>query len=456
MGIGAKLVKPMELAFGLLLLAFSPVLISLSFAVLTEPSYIAVVYVGFWYFLRHYRNPKVITSAVLGFIFGLAFLNRTEGIVYLAVIPALQVIYFLWKGRTEQSFKSIIYSCLVFAFCFSCMAVPQIMSVSQKVGSFALNGRQIWTKYSGIADNKSRKEMVYGLDFSPSQTNMAYLTEHPDILRTLSKRKESVNYINSIKKLLQKIDNIYHNSFCEIVGPLGFMLLAFGFLALLQRQYHFELFVIVSFILLNLSFSIIPEYPKVRYMAIALPFIFLLEGVGIVYITNSLFKHNISSVLRRIFPFMILFTMLIFSAITLKSALLPPQENREYSPAELKTPAKIVREIAKIELKRAPVVTAHKRYLSYYTDATHYYIPFSDYKGLMQYCYLNNVDFIYLKYKNLKNYPFIEKFLDNDIDSELQLLFSGTDAAGDKIELYKFNREALKRLVTDIYGFSGD
>ena len=48
LGIGRQMAEPLEIALGLLVMSFSTVLIPFSFSGLTETSYVATVYVGFW------------------------------------------------------------------------------------------------------------------------------------------------------------------------------------------------------------------------------------------------------------------------------------------------------------------------------------------------------------------------------------------------------------------------
>ena len=73
LGIGKHIARTWEVAFGLLLLSFSPILISHSFAVLSEPAYLGLIYLSWWLFWGQYKDPGVGKAALLGITFGFAF-----------------------------------------------------------------------------------------------------------------------------------------------------------------------------------------------------------------------------------------------------------------------------------------------------------------------------------------------------------------------------------------------
>ena len=101
LGIGKQIAKRSEILIGLLFLSISPILVPLSYSVLTEPSYIAIVYLGLWIFWRQFRTPTLWTGGLLGVVFGLSFLDRTEGIFYLGLIPFFQGVHF-FLGESES------------------------------------------------------------------------------------------------------------------------------------------------------------------------------------------------------------------------------------------------------------------------------------------------------------------------------------------------------------------
>jgi hypothetical protein len=70
-------------------------------AILTEPSYVATVYLGLWLFWRQYERPRWRGAAVVGVVFGLAFLNRVEALLFLPAIPLFQAVHH-WASRPRR------------------------------------------------------------------------------------------------------------------------------------------------------------------------------------------------------------------------------------------------------------------------------------------------------------------------------------------------------------------
>ena len=74
------------------LLALNPTLVDLSRSVLTEGLYVAVVYGGLLLLLLcRGAGSDWRHGAALGALFALAFLARTEGLVFLVAIPVIQL-----------------------------------------------------------------------------------------------------------------------------------------------------------------------------------------------------------------------------------------------------------------------------------------------------------------------------------------------------------------------------
>lgn len=67
-------------------------------------------------------------------------------------------------------------------------------------------------------------------------------------------------------------------------------------------------------------------------------------------------------------------------------------------------------------------------------------MPYTDYAGLVKYCDLNQVDFVFLEHRKIKKFPFLKAFLKEHVPLEFSLLYKGADALGYNIELYRFHR----------------
>lgn len=436
LGIGRKIATKSEILFGLILLSFSPVLITLSFSVLTEPSYIATIYLGFWGFWTQYKNPKLWKAALLGIVFGLGFLNRVEGILYVAIIPLLQGAYIFWKGRRNKNLKYYVAWCLVFMTCFSSMAIPQICMVSQKMGTFAINGRQVWSLVLNAPDGKSVDEKISGLDFSPSVRNIDYITRHPEVLNTAESKATLVDYI---KTLIINFRDLYTNKLGVLIGPLCLIFFVFGVVGLYQSGYRFETFLIFTIIAFNLVAPMLHNV-AIRHIAIIAPIILLTTGIGVGYVINIVEKgianFNFSKSLVSVIFLVCLIGVWIPQLIVVFN---PPDKNGEYSPVELKTPVSVVRKI-KRELGRVPNISAQRPYLAYFANGNHFYLPYADFSHLVKYCNLNSIDLVYLKHSRVEKYPFFKEFLKQSRPPHFTLIYEGLDAYSKKITLYRFKK----------------
>jgi len=435
-GIGRQIAKPLEVTIGLLIMAFSPVLISLSCAVLTEPSYVAVIYLGFWLFWTQYKNPKVWKTALLGFVFGLAFLNRAEGILFVAIIPFLQAVYFYWQWRNGSAFKQTVSWALIFTGCFALIAAPQIWRVSHKIGSFAINGRQLWSLYLSLPDGKSNNEKIFGLDFKPDQINILYIKSNPKVLYQHQHKTSPIKYV---KTVIIEFNKFYQVQLGIIIGPLILIFFGFGILSLYQSGHTFEVFLILTFIIFNMLAPLLHNV-IIRHIIVITPIFFLISGIGIVNTTHIVLRgYDNYSLLKKILPLLFFMTILAAWAFPLYKTFNPPHCSGEYSPIELAEPIKIIKTLERNELRRKPIITAQRRFLTYFAGGDHLYLPFTDYKGLVRYCSLNNVDFLYLNHRRVKEYPFFNTFHQHQPNANFSSIYNGIDCKGGKVELYRFH-----------------
>lgn len=440
-GIGKQIAERSSVLIGLLILSLSPILVFLSISVLTEPSYIALIYLGFWLFLTQYENPTFGKAPLLGIIFGLAFLNRTEGFLYLAFIPLLQGAHFLLEGRKHYALRQFIGWAFLFVFCFSMIAIPQIWRVSHKMGQLAINGRQAWMAILNNPDGKTYNEKIYGLDFSPSQLNIYYIKSHPIVMSEFASTKGLKYYLDVFKKFMHNLKDLYQNRLGVLIGPIGLIFFGFGLIELYRSGRFFEVLLIAAFIVLNLVAPLMHNV-AIRHIAVISPLIMIVEGAGVVYLYRTLSSMQQSaSLVRLVITFVFFFPLIVESAYPLlKNSLRSEHFNYEYSPDDLRKPVKIVKQIARDEMVRSPNISARKGYLAYFAEGTQLAIPHTTYEGLVKYCDMNNVDFVYLQHRLLSGYPFLSEFLKNNSAPDFALLYIAKDRSGRNMELYRFQK----------------
>jgi len=425
--IGKRIGNQTGVAAGLLILSFSTVLIPLSYGVLTESSYIATIYLGMWVFWTQFEHPDMGKAALLGCIFGLSFLNRTEGILYIAIIPFFQTVHLVVSRRRQYGVRRFAGWALVYLACFSVIVAPQIWRVSKKMGRFAINGRQVWSLVLNNPDGKSYDEKIHGLDYSPSLVNIDYLQIHPEAMKGYG--RDHIDVRRYARNFMDEFKSLYQKQLGVLIGPFGFMCFAFGLIALYEAEKQFDLFLILAFIGLNLVPPLLHNV-VVRHIAVIAPIMMLVEGIGIVHISHRLLaSRNLYPKGRYVLPALLLAVLIGASAFVLRDETLdPPKSHFAYSPKDLEPSAEIIKNFSIQHSKRSPVIVAQWPFLAYYSNGIPVRLPFTDYEGLVKYCYLNHVDFLYLHYGTVKNHPFLVAFREKNHDGKFELLYRGTDS----------------------------
>lgn len=439
-GIGKKLDKTFGVAMGLMILCFSPILISLSYSILSESTYIGLIYLGLWLFLNQFKNPQIYKAGLLGIIFGLSFLSRTEGIIYIGIIPLFQIIYLLLNKLNAQVFKRYLVWTFVYVVCFIIVITPQIVRVSYKMGKFSINGRQVWSNILLKQDGKSYDEKIYGLDFSPRQVNLDYLLEYPE---EGVKYSSSINLRKYIRLFMDQFKIVYQNKLGILIGPIGFIYFGFGVISLFNAGKRYEVIFIISFTCFNLILPMLFT-AALRHMAVIVPLIIMVEGIGLVYFCEFIMKdHGAESVKKYILCFILFLFLIGTSVFVLRDeTLYPPKHYPEYSLEDLKVPVALIKEITKEELHNQPVIVARYHYVTYYANGAKVKLPFTDYMGLVKYCRLNNADFLYLHYGTCEKFPFLSSFINNKYTNDFNLIYKGKDSFfGKSIEMYRVRRE---------------
>jgi len=438
-GIGRRFATTKAVTLGLLIIAFNAVLIPLSFSVLTEPSYIAVVYLGFWLFISQYDAPGKVKGLLLGLLFGLAFLDRTEGIVFLAAIPAMQFLHYRFFRKGAYGLPQFAGWFLLFVAGFGLVALPQVWWVSHKMGTVAINGRQAWMAIIDNPDGKSLDQKIYGLDYSPKEVNLAYVQSHPEAFRELSSPGALKQ---QAKGFVANFEEIYNRHSVALLGPLGLIFFGFGFVSLLKTGRYYELCLVLGFVGVALIPPLINFYVLMRYVAIVGPLMMLIEGIGIVYAAEALaagIRGNRLSFHANSLAYALLALLLMCSARPIWRSIHTATPNWDYSQNDFKEPLAIMQRERETMHDSKPRVAARKSYFTYMADVENVAMPYTGYDGLVRYFSLNTIDFLFLESRNLKGFPFLEAFGKAD-SADFERLYTGKDSFGGSIELYRFKR----------------
>ncbi len=436
--IGRRFLTTSETWFGLLLVCFCPTLIPLSIGVITEPSYVATIYIGLFIYWRQYENPTVGQACLLGIIFGAGFLNRLEGILYFGIVPFWQWAYFIFSGRRHLPFTRVAKWTAAYLLVFVVVISPQIYKVSAQMGKFALNGRQVWSVVYNIPGPESKTEKLFGLTYSQKELNINYLAKHPEILSQYQTKVSPFDYLKTIRK---EFNTLYQKRLGEMLGALCMMLFGFGLVYMLRRKQYYPIFLILSFICFFLTAPLLHNVAT-RHIFGIVPMILLVAGAGAGFLKEEILPHIGNGAWSRagaklIFPVLILCLLAVW-AHPMRKALRPPKHTREYSPMELKAPAAIIREATAARNGEAPEIAAERGFLAYFAGGKQYYLPFAPFEQFTTYCRLNGIDFFYLNHDRVKSqgYPFYEAFVDNTPPG-FKALYNGVDFYGNRTTLFE-------------------
>ncbi|HEV8356827.1 MAG TPA: glycosyltransferase family 39 protein [Gemmatimonadales bacterium] len=438
-GIGRRIASPMGVALGVLLLAISPSLVPLSVSVLSEPSYVGTVYLGLWLFLRQVDRPRVAWGAALGLIFGLAFLNRIEGLLFLAAIPVLQVAAaYLAEHRDRLPPANLVRWSAAYIFVFLLLAGPQVWWVSHRMGSFSINGRQTWALLDPRFDVRDRERLLNGLDYSPQQENLTYMWTHPEARAKLAAGKSPMVWV---KLAVRNADLIYRGHSGYLVGPGAVALFLFGLVAVLRRGSRFPPVLIGGFLATALTAPLFQSNIHLRNLAVLTPLVLLLAGEGISYLA-ALVAPSGAGIARRLVPVALTGALVMVSVLPLRDSIGVPL-NQQYEPASLVEPVRIIREIQDRELHRPAVLCDRTGYLGQASGAMPIFvIPYTDMPGFVRYLALNHVDLLYIDHRSLGTRPFAADFSGPTPPPGFTLLYRGGSPGGNRRELYRVNRSS--------------
>ena len=343
-GILRRITSPAGAALSLLALSLSPYLITFSISILSEPTYVAVAYAGLWYYLARHNSPSLWHALGLGVVFGLTFLNRLEGMVFLVLLPMLQAAYlFSRHGSFKAATPPLVRWSLVYAAGFVIVAAPQVLVVSEKMDRFALNGREVWAQLLLSSDGGSYEEQIYGLDYSAEEINLTYFQTHSGELAQDAPR---TSVIHLAETLLRNIDKFYAVQVGKLGGSLLVALFFCGLLQLWQSRLFFPLLVVIAFTGAFLLPGLATD-PKPRAVASVVPLLLILAGPGVLFATRQVSAIRGGPATERGVPAALMMLLVLVWLVPLLGIYLKERTaNFEYSLTDLAPLVGVVDELS--------------------------------------------------------------------------------------------------------------
>lgn len=426
------------------LVAVNPNLIALSFAVLTEPLHIAIVYLGLWIYWRGRGSTRLTPALLCGVVFALAFLDRTESIVFLVLVPVLKLAQWVLGERQRAELKRIAVWCSVYSAVFMLVISPQVISVSDKLGHPAINGRQLWFAIINNPDGRSENEKIFGLDYTPSTTNLVHLQSHPQLATQLAAESKASLW-GTAKVAIDNVWMLVRWRLRDLVGWLVLCAFVWGYVRLWSSRRH--VFVFLTLVGGGLLAGPIAYNVIMRHVAIVIPLLLLLAAYGVLDLGEraSRWLPRVSPKLALAGPAGLVVAVTVWrQAGQIASVLQPARANGDYDVDGLQKPLALTKSMAK-ELGRQPMVCAARSYLSVFTGASFVPLPFTRYDRLPRYLADNHVDLLFLELGLVNKAPFEPFPLVREILNDgaakgggmLELIYRGPGVNGADYLLYR-------------------
>lgn len=439
-------------AAGVAVMALSPTLVDLSRSVLTEGLYIAVVYGGLWLLLRRGAAPSRRGAMLLGTVFALAFLARTEGLLYLAAVPVIRLAT-AWSadrgsgGRTRwvSSTRTWLSWSAAYVLGFGLLALPQVWRVSRSMGQPAFNGRQVWQVILNQPGDKPYEQKIYGLDHSPYQINLVYIQSHPEQARLMAGNVAGSDLVAKAAGLGR---GFLTRSLPRLISPLGLLLAALGLMALWQARRRADLAWMGLFLGASLAAPLLHDLDP-RHLAVSLPVLALLQGIGLVWLAGASppglgtpLRPKVAArprvAMRAALTVAALAGLLLGMRKDLALATWPPPESRDYAMADQQALLTALRQADWPKPVDGLRITARQGYFSLAAGAQEVYLPFADYEALVTYCRFNQVDVLLLEHDLLERYPFLPRFAAESSPDFIRVHRHVSPSHG-LLELYRFS-----------------
>lgn len=425
----------------MLVLAINGMMIELSVAVLTEISYIAVIYVGFYILWRQLKRLdfRLRIAIILGFVFGLAFLNRIEGLLYVIAVPAtVFLLGFILRARDDRpaGTRFVAWN-VVYILVFLVLITPQILHVSNKMGALAINGRVAWMVMWNAMPDRSSNATTFGLDFADDEVNVHYIrSNYREVREKVGSGARGVSALKErLKGALRNFDRIYRSLIGDQVTPLGFTMAVVGLVAMFQFGNYLAVGYATFLAIALLAGPLVQPALYARHFSALIPLLCVLQGVGIKYTAEAIAQRG-HRYLSSFAVLVIALTTVLVAAqmFPLKEALTPMQQNKEYDPEFLAEPIKIIN--ARADISR---IAAQRRYIAYFSGIDFVDAPYTDYDKMVCYLLAKNVDTLYVDFQRLAEYPYIKDLRTDKYRQDFERIWIGSDNGQPRAALFKVN-----------------
>jgi len=210
------------------------------------------------------RRKLIGNGIVLGLLGAAAYLTKPEGLAYFAVICLFILILSGIKPRARIFLATTaVATCII-------LAAPYVIYLSNHFDKFTLSGKDI-NRQLALDRNKGKANIFY----IPVDDGTATYYEKPNMFVAPPIEKNLSMYPKNLNQQFKHFKNQ--------VGNVGMVLLIIGLVLTGLRNRKLLLF-FLAMICIPLLMALV--FPGRRYWMTVLPFIYILELVGLFYLCN--------------------------------------------------------------------------------------------------------------------------------------------------------------------------
>jgi len=420
------------------LFAVNPAFVRWSYSVLTEPLYVALVVAGATVLQANIAQLSGRTAILLGVIFGLSFLTRFEGILFVAFVPIL-LFGAQFVARSDVKRTELYKAATIYVVTFVILSTPQVIRVSDYMNTFSLNGRTTWSILLNSPDVRNNAEKIYGLDYDEGITNLHYLQSHPELQSSLVSDTGYGEMLSAYTRtVLVNLEELHHEVISPLIGMPVLIFAAAGLFLLMTSRRMTDAIFLSTFLAIGLAAPLLHNVAP-RHVAVLGPFLFVLAATGI----RETVRRAMDSMPRTTaaMPATAALVMLLsFSPYLLdlsRLLLRPDRTNPEYDEPAVMAVADEFRDLDPIAGGDRPLVVARKGYFGYFADAKTILMPFTDLQGLARFMEINQANYVFVETRLVDNYPFMDELESIGDDSPLVQLISREDPRGGRLILFE-------------------
>jgi 4-amino-4-deoxy-L-arabinose transferase-like glycosyltransferase len=450
-GIASRLYNRTTGLVAAALAIFSPLLVNLSFLVLSEAVYVALLFWGIYAVLLALERPSVGRYLLVGGLFGLAYLTRQEAVAPLFVAVFLTVCFA--GGSLVARGKWAAVALAMFAI----VALPEVIHLYKATGAIRLEEKSslFYVEQVRTAVAQENGEALPGewaehsVDDNAERTGTSNRPEVEVVREAHVSRRQLMHNLKlgvkrNVPTLLQQLTAAWMGApFLPALALLGFFRRPWK-RALIPGHMYFVL-VPLTAVVATFSFS---GWTAIRYYFVFIPFLLVWAANGVVGIglwkeatlAATGWKWIPPALAKWAAAGLVALIVTVYPAAGVRSLFYWQQDSRATTQATKKLGLWIAQ-----QQNRQVKIMDRSTPLAFHANAKWVYAPYTMNEDVaLRFLDKEQVDYVILR-QGEKYTPYYQEWLAKGIpDPRAEKVNAAKDANGNEIEVYKWNWEGKK------------